>query len=338
MNYMRAFCERKEEPGEEGAPIRFVASTEGIKRDGKELRAENWRLDNYKRNPVVLWVHDYLGQNLPIGRADVAIEGKQLVADVTFDQQDDFARQVESKYRRGFLSAVSVGWQDVGEGKRTYHDLMDVSAVPVPADPMALKLQEARVLNDLTRELGHWVYGETLEVLPLVRLSDVDVWDGVAGAMLALYRPDSAIEDEARHGLYIALERAYRKLGKTAPEWRTADELEALSETEVRGLFLEDEYQRVGAVLNARNRGDLQQAIELIQGVLERATKEEPRSARQMSDGEMSKMQQIKSMMSDMMSMMDEMMGDGGDDETETDSERAAIYSLHELFNKEFPK
>lgn len=266
MNYLRAF-RQESEVNDEGTPIRFVASTEGIKRDGMELKAEDWRLDNYHANPVVLWVHDYMGQTLPIGRAAASIDGKQLIADITFDQQDEFARQVESKYRRGFLSAVSVGWNDVSEGRRTYHDLMDISAVPVPADPQALKTHQMRALRDLMHYLN--------EDTPDVDLSNVDVWDGVATAMVALYHSDSAIEDEVRHGLYIALERAYRKLDKTAPEWLTREEVSALSDTELRGLFLNDELIRAGAVLSTRNRGDLEQAQALIQRVLDSAKKEE---------------------------------------------------------------
>ena len=326
MNFIRAFREVTE--GDEmGTPIRFVASTEGFKRDGKDLKAGNWRLDNYKSNPVVLWAHDYMSQP-PIGKADVAIDGKALVASVTFDQQDEFARTVEGKYRRGFLNAVSVGWQDIAEGKRTFHDLMDVSAVPVPADPMALKLQEARA----------WQF----EFAADARLSDVSVWEGVAAAMVALYSARDAIEDETRHGLYIALERAYRKLGKTAPEFRTLDELTALSGAEVRGLFLEDEY-RVGAVLSSRNRGDLEQAITLVRGVLERAKKEEePRSARQPSDGEMGNTEKMKAMLQTMMDMMDEMMG-GGEEATpqggttaeQPTEQRDVVLTLHDLFTRQ---
>src|SRR3972149_435100 len=300
MNYLRAF-RQETEPGEEGMPIRFTASTEGIKCDGKELKAENWRLENYHSNPVVLWVHDYMGQTLPIGRADAQIDGKMLVADITFDQQDVFARQVESKYRRKFLNSVYVGWNDVTEGKRTYHDLMDISAVPVPADAQALKAHSMRGLTEYYKYLWRLVENENI---PDVDLSNVDVWDGVATAMVALYRPDSAIEDEVRHGLYIALERAYRKLDKTAPEFMTSEEITALSDTELRGLFLNDELIRAGAVLSTRNRGNLEQAQALIQKVLDSAKKETEKET-----------------------------------ETETETERSAEYeqlaALHRLFAQE---
>ena len=124
---------------EEGGRITFVASTPGVKRDGMDLDPAAWYLDNYQRNPVVLWSHGYLSDRLPIGRAEVWVEERGLVAAVTFDQEDGFAREVESKYRRGFLNAVSVGWtlRNDREQEEQY-ELLDISAVPVPGDPDAL--------------------------------------------------------------------------------------------------------------------------------------------------------------------------------------------------------
>lgn len=140
--------EGEAEPAADG-PIRFIASTEGVKRDGLSLKAEDWSLDNYRRNPVIGWAHDY--SRLPIGRGEVAVEGDALVVDVTFDRADPFAAEVERKVRTGFVNAVSVGWVDVeGEGG-TQHDLLEVSVVPVPADPEALA--EGRAwLESLTDE------------------------------------------------------------------------------------------------------------------------------------------------------------------------------------------
>jgi len=338
MNYLRAFCERADGLEQGTGPIRFVASTEEIARDGKSLKVADWRLENYQRNPVVLWVHDYMGRNLPIGRAvEVGVEGNALVADVQFDQADEFARQVESKYRRGYLNAVSVGWQDVmvGQGKQVYHDLMDISAVPVPADPQALKIEEARAISKLSAELRAMVSGtditDTRKAIPPHMTNKADegvawdgpgevakaeatesvlrrmhawvdesqdpntkrayklphhtaegwvVWRGVAAAMARLLQAGTEIPDADRRGVYNHLARHYQQFDKESPEFRTAEELSPLGEEELRGLFLEGEWDvafgaRVGAVLSARNRTDLEQAITLIQAVIERATKAE---------------------------------------------------------------
>jgi HK97 family phage prohead protease len=216
--FLRAYMVRKD--GEEGAAgevIRFKASTEGVKRDGLMVDPQGWKLDNFRKNPVFLWVHDYFGRNLPIGKVtSVNVEDKTLVSDVVFDQEDEFARAVERKYRTGFLNAVSVGWNTVafrpskgGEAPViTEAELLDISAVPVPGDPDALMEREGAGLRALYRQLG------------------------------------SLLED-----------------GETFPPMDT------------------DEHRymdaRAGAVLSSRNRGDLEQAVGLIQGVLERGKKEE---------------------------------------------------------------
>lgn len=126
--------------GKPGTPIRFVAGTEGVKRDGLNLIMTGMRLDNFRRNPVFLFGHDYVGTRLPIGRADVQLKGSQMLADVTFDQADEFAREVERKYRDGYMNAVSLGWNTLEMQGRdvTESELLDVSAVPVPGDADAL--------------------------------------------------------------------------------------------------------------------------------------------------------------------------------------------------------
>jgi len=160
VEYLRAVVERGEARGEAGEPIRFTASTAGVKRDGKDLDQERWDLGNYRRNPIFLWVHDYWGDRLPIGRAEVQVEEERLVADVSFDQEDEFARQVESKYRRGYLHSVSVGWDEVQRDDKLRYDLLDISGVPVPGDPDALMEREMAGLRRLQRNLGAVLGGE----------------------------------------------------------------------------------------------------------------------------------------------------------------------------------
>lgn len=139
--YVRAYREEPDpqaEPPAEGAPLRFVASTENVARDGLTIKADAWQLDNYRKNPVVLWAHDYTQP--PIARSDVALEDGRLIASVTFDQGDEFAKAIERKYRAGFLHSVSVGWDtQENEGSTVIRaELLDISAVPVPGDPDAL--------------------------------------------------------------------------------------------------------------------------------------------------------------------------------------------------------
>lgn len=144
--YIRGHAERGTS---KDGPIRFVAATEGVKRDGIDLRMSGAELDRFRSNPVILFGHNSWGrQNLPIGRADgVEVEGDSLKMDITFDREDEFARTVERKIRSGFLNAVSIGfdvrgWEKPGQnmwngGVATKWELFETSVVPVPMDEKA---------------------------------------------------------------------------------------------------------------------------------------------------------------------------------------------------------
>jgi len=125
-----------------------VAST-GIKdRQGEIIEPTAWRLDNFKRNPVLQWAHDY--RSLPIGRVeDIAIEETRLIFKPRFAADiDEFAKKVWQMYKGGFLNAFSVGFNPIKDkegDKWTDVELLEISAVPVPANPEALVL---------ARELG----------------------------------------------------------------------------------------------------------------------------------------------------------------------------------------
>ena len=102
----------------------------GVKRDGLEIKTDSWELENYRRNPVFLFGRLH-GQSIADRLSRGERGGKNLIASVTFDPDDEFARQAERKYRNGFLYAVSVGWDSRGDT----NELLDISAVPVPGDP-----------------------------------------------------------------------------------------------------------------------------------------------------------------------------------------------------------
>lgn len=105
------------------------------------------------------------------------------------------------------------------------------------------------------------------------------VWRGVAAAMARLLQAGTSIPDADRRGVYNHLARHYAQFDKEPPEFRTHEEIEALSINELRGLFLEGEPEiepgpfkkRAGAVLSARNKEALTHAQSLIQEVLDSA-------------------------------------------------------------------
>lgn len=167
LAYGRAKLDRSALAEGGDGPLSFIASTENVNRYGYSLRNEGWRLDNYNGNPVVLWMHDPWIP--PIATGTALSQGKTIVLDnVVFDGNDELAASIESKYRRGFLSAVSVSWDfQTKEGTpvdswwgleqeqidELFYDLCEVSAVTVPGDPGALKKASRLALHNLGKEL-----------------------------------------------------------------------------------------------------------------------------------------------------------------------------------------
>jgi HK97 family phage prohead protease len=131
----------------------FTISTDSVDRSGDKINQDGWQLDNYRKNPVVLWAHDY--SKPPIGTSDkVWIEGGKLKSITRFVPADNpaigrFADGIYQLYKQGFMSATSVGfmpkkWAWVDDKDRKYGidfeemELLEYSAVPVPANAEAL--------------------------------------------------------------------------------------------------------------------------------------------------------------------------------------------------------
>ncbi len=130
--------------------VTFVLSTDDVDRHGDVVSADGWRVEAYLRNPVLLWAHDY--RRPAIGRA-VAVwaEPHRLLAKMEF-APGAFAQEVAALYEYGFQWGVSVGFRPIRwEERRDSHngkflglryleqELLEVSAVPVPANRNALR-------------------------------------------------------------------------------------------------------------------------------------------------------------------------------------------------------
>ncbi|WKV74230.1 hypothetical protein AW27_023600 [Streptomyces sp. PCS3-D2] len=146
-HYLRGYVlradDKADETEDETKPLRIIAATAGRKGDGLNLTMEGADLGRFHSNPVVGYGHQYWGrESLPIGRSDKTwIDGEKLMMDVSFDQEDDFARKVERKYRGGYLNAFSIGfdvWDVDDSGTPRGWELFEVSAVPLPMDPNAV--------------------------------------------------------------------------------------------------------------------------------------------------------------------------------------------------------
>ena len=157
--------------------IEFVASTDGIKRDGHRVRIGDlvvhgygFDFSNFAKNPVMLWAHNY--DSPPIGswrewRIDEVDGKKALIARAQFAEHD-FASTIFDLYAAGHMRSVSIGWTPLEyeplvdcDGRQVGWDfvsseLLEISAVPIPADPDALvvAVQRGLISSDRLEEFA----------------------------------------------------------------------------------------------------------------------------------------------------------------------------------------
>jgi len=157
MKYARALVKKVTEDGRLSAA---VGSTDSVDRYGESIDQDSWDFTHFRNNPVLLWAHNLtMGEERPpIGRLENfrvevvdSVKGiKGMVFDAVFDMKDAFAADIFRKYAEGFLNAFSVGFiahsmefvNDIPTLKN--NELLEMSAVPVPANPEALAQLRAR--------------------------------------------------------------------------------------------------------------------------------------------------------------------------------------------------
>jgi len=160
-----------------------VISTDVIDREKEVILPRGAKIENYLKNPVVQWVHDY--HAFPVGKALWAKAGRKYIKAKWEWAPTEAAQQVKDLWNGGFLNAVSIGFLPAKEGShpptpeeikarpelatanRIYDDweLLEFSIVPVPANPEALaaaiKGKSIIVSEELQNELGVGVEGTT---------------------------------------------------------------------------------------------------------------------------------------------------------------------------------
>lgn len=169
--------------------LQFAISTGVEDRDRDTINPKGWDLKNYKKNPVVLWAHNYWTPPIAQG-LKVWVKDEKLKAIVKFTDEDlyPFGYMIYRMCKAGFLNATSVGfrpskWEDRRNDEGAWvgynflkQELLEFSIVPVPSNPEALI--EARsagidtepmvdwakqILNGEHGEAGIWVPRKQLE-------------------------------------------------------------------------------------------------------------------------------------------------------------------------------
>jgi len=126
--------------------------------------AASWKLDDFRRSPVIMHAHDYEGP--VVGKAvEIDLVGDTLMMRVKFDEHESnpLGQRLANQYREGFMSAFSVGfapgkvtprsqlpkdhpaYSEKSAGSyMTENSLLEVSAVSIPANPHALAVRAKR--------------------------------------------------------------------------------------------------------------------------------------------------------------------------------------------------
>jgi uncharacterized protein len=136
----------------------FLCSDETLDRFDEIIVASGWKLENYRKNPVFQNAHQYGDILFTLGRAlSTELRPGGEGGSAALFQRIEFATDINplakiayGLYRGKFLNAVSVGftplrWENGSPGttfRRRYleQELLEVSAVSIPANPHALQL------------------------------------------------------------------------------------------------------------------------------------------------------------------------------------------------------
>lgn len=140
---------------EEARKATFVISTDEIDRTG-EVVEQSWDLENYKKNPIVLFGHDASKPGYVLGKATEIVADKDGDKNITLgtvqfaeEGTSEDADTVWKLVKQGILRTVSVGFiphtfkklaDDDDTDVLADNELLEFSIVPIPANPSAVAL------------------------------------------------------------------------------------------------------------------------------------------------------------------------------------------------------
>ena len=142
--------------------LTITGTTEAKDRDGDVIKLKGWQLDNYLKNPVFLWSHDY--RSVPLAAAQKVIRRRnpaRMDFSLRFPTEGlyPFADMIFQLYGEKVINASSVGfipfeWEPLekddhedSDGEMLYRtgrrylkqELLELSGCAVPSNPEALQ-------------------------------------------------------------------------------------------------------------------------------------------------------------------------------------------------------
>jgi len=275
---MMAWADEVGMPWQEGYEKRVIqvwASDERVDRDG-DIVEQSWRFDNYARNPLVLWGHEWgappIGSSIHWSVEERADDGDDYSGPalllVELFAPGDVSPQADSVLRlakAGFLRSGSVGFypgkvvvpesdearEELGIPEGGYllqdNELIEHSHCSVPANPGALNILVA------AKAAGGLRPTDVIAIRELARQDALivgreDVWSRMDSAMRRMWRglyPNVAIEDHKSVAHPVEPDSAVERSCAPAAKTVTLDEVADPEPTEPAG----DEGGRTGPTL-----------------------------------------------------------------------------------------
>ena len=227
--------------------LTVTISTKNPDRSRDVVMPRGVKMDNYLKNPVVAFAHDYRG--LAIAKTEgLDIMDDRIVATVLFPDEGVYplADQIYGLYKGGFMNAWSIGFMplkalDLENGGKQFDEweLLEFSAVLVGDNPEALTMLRSKGIDMKT--LPDFVdVMETKTVIPYRDLGTSDPavpWDGSAEVS------DAEVSDLKLMSTWFDAENPEIKTSYKLPHHKAAGGHPAV----LRGV-----YAAMGALLGAR--------------------------------------------------------------------------------------
>ena len=145
----KTFAAEIQQKGDAGG--RIVISTAGCDRDRDRVMSRGAVLDNYQKNPVVMWGHSYGAPADVIGRTtNIDVQDGGITADFELRpaaNDQDPQNIVRLLWDGGWVRTASIGFRPIemqpnefGGNDITAWELLEWSLVPIPANQDALRL------------------------------------------------------------------------------------------------------------------------------------------------------------------------------------------------------
>ncbi len=140
-------------------------TTPNFDRGNDRVFPEGAVLDNYNKNPIIMWLHDYHGNTpsagIPVGKNSylkVSPEGI-IAGPPIFLEGDPFVDRVKNAWNQGILRSASIGFAPIEyesneQGGTDYKkwEMLEWSFAPVPMNAEALRIAKSLGLEDLVEK------------------------------------------------------------------------------------------------------------------------------------------------------------------------------------------